>query len=103
MMAVQTIPLRPVAAQEFNVVLGQQACTLKIYQKSAGLFMDVYLSGKPLIVGVLCRDRSRIIRSQYLGFAGDMYFVDTEGEADPYYAGLGSRWVLVYEVGGNGR
>mgnify|MGYP003588138488 FL=1 len=46
MMAVQTIPLRPVAAQEFNVVLGQQACTLKIYQKSAGLFMDVYLSGK---------------------------------------------------------
>ena len=98
----QAIPLRSVAAQEFNVVLGQQACTLKIYQKSAGLFMDVYLSGKPLIVGVLCRDRSRIIRSQYLGFAGDMYFVDTEGEADPYYAGLGSRWVLVYEVGGNG-
>ena len=98
----QAIPLRSVAAQEFNVVLGQQACALKLYQKSAGLFMDVYLSGKPLIVGVLCRDRSRIIRSQYLGFAGDMYFVDTEGEADPYYAGLGSRWVLVYEVGGNG-
>lgn len=102
MMAVQTISLRPVAAQEFNVVLGQQACTLKIYQKSAGLFMDVYLSGKPLIVGVLCRDRSRIIRSQYLGFAGDMYFVDTEGEQDPQHTGLGSRWVLVYEVGGNG-
>ena len=102
MMAVQTIPLRPVAAQEFNVVLGQQACTLKIYQKSAGLFMDVYLSGKPLIVGVLCRDRSRIIRSQYLGFAGDMYFVDTEGEQDPYYAGLGSRWVLMYEGESNG-
>ena len=99
----QAIPLRSVAAQEFNVVLGQQACTLKIYQKSAGLFMDVYLSGKPLIVGVLCRDRSRIIRSQYLGFAGDMYFVDTEGEQDPQHTGLGSRWVLVYEVGGDGR
>ena len=98
----QAIPLRSVAAQEFNVVLGQQACALKLYQKSAGLFMDVYLSGEPLIVGVLCRDRSRIVRSQYLGLAGDMYFVDTEGEADPYYAGLGSRWVLMFEGASNG-
>ena len=98
----QAIPLRSVAAQEFNVVLGQQACALKLYQKSAGLFMDVYLSGEPLIVGVLCRDRSRIVRSKYLGLAGDMYFVDTEGEADPYYAGLGSRWVLMFEGARNG-
>ena len=98
----QAIRLRSVAAQEFNVVLGQQACALKLYQKSAGLFMDVYLSGKPLIVGVLCRDRSRIVRSKYLGLAGDMYFVDTEGEADPYYAGLGSRWVLMFEGASNG-
>ena len=98
----QAIPLRSVAAQEFNVVLGQQACALKLYQKSAGLFIDVYLSGEPLIVGVLCRDRSRIVRSKYLGLAGDMYFVDTEGEADPYYAGLGSRWVLMFEGASNG-
>ena len=98
----QAIPLRSVAAQEFNVVLGQQACALTLYQKSAGLFMDVYLSGEPLIVGVLCRDRSRIVRSKYLGLAGDMYFVDTEGEADPYYAGLGSRWVLMFEGASNG-
>ena len=98
----QAIPLRSVAAQKFNVVLGQQACALKLYQKSAGLFMDVYLSGEPLIVGVLCRDRSRIVRSKYLGLAGDMYFVDTEGEADPYYAGLGSRWVLMFEGASNG-
>lgn len=102
MMSMQIIPLQPVAAQEFNVVLGRQVCTLKLYQKSAGLFMDISMSGRPLIVGVLCRDRSRIIRSQHLGFAGDMYFVDTEGEQDPQHMGLGSRWVLVYEVGGNG-
>ena len=102
MMAVQTIPLRPVAAQEFNVVLGQQACALRLYQKGDGLYMDVALSGAPLLVGVLCRDRSRIVRGAYLGLAGDMYFVDTEGEADPQYAGLGTRWVLVYEGAGNG-
>lgn len=101
-MAIQTIPLRPVAAQEFNVVLGKQPCTLKLYQKIAGLFMDVALSDTSIIVGVLCRDRSRIVRSAYLGLAGDMYFVDTEGGEDPYYKGLGGRFVLMYEEAGNG-
>ena len=78
-MAIQTIPLRPVAAQEFNVVLNKQPCTLKLYQKSAGLFMDVALSGVSIIIGALCRDRSRIVRGAHLGLVGDMYFVDTEG------------------------
>ena len=101
-MAIQTIPLRPVAAQEFNVVLNKQPCALKLYQKSAGLFMDVALSGVSIIIGALCRDRSRIVRGAYLGLAGDMYFVDTEGTQDPYYTGLGSRFVLMYEEASNG-
>ena len=101
-MAIQTIPLRPVAAQEFNVVLNKQPCTLKLYQKSAGLFMDVALSGVSIIIGVLCRDRSRIVRGTNLGLVGDMYFVDTEGTQDPYYTGLGSRFVLMYEEASNG-
>ena len=101
-MAIQTIPLRPVAAQEFNVVLHKQPCTLKLYQKSAGLFMDVALSGVSIIIGALCRDRSRIVRGAYLGLAGDMYFVDTEGSEDPYYKGLGARFVLMFEEASNG-
>ena len=101
-MEIKTIPLRPVAAQEFNVVLNKQPCTLKLYQKSAGLFMDVALSGVSIIIGALCRDRSRIVRGVHLGLRGDMYFVDTEGMQDPYYTGLGSRFVLMFEEASNG-
>ncbi len=46
--------------------------------------------------GVLCRNLVYLVREAYLGFTGDLTFMDTEGGDDPYYTGLGSRWLLVY-------
>lgn len=37
-----------------------------------------------------------IVRSAYLGFIGDLAFIDTQGTSDPIYAGLGTRFQLVY-------
>lgn len=93
----QIVPVRPVPAQEFDIVLAQQACTITLYQKRGTIYMDLVAGGKPVIIGALCRDRSYIVRSEYLGFVGDMFFVDTQGEADPLYGGLGTRWILMYE------
>lgn len=92
-----TIPIQAVPAQQFDIVLNQQPCTIKIYQKFNGLYLDLRVKGEPLITGVLCRDRSRIVRSAYLGFVGDLYFVDQQGESDPQHTGLGERWLLMYE------
>jgi hypothetical protein len=33
---------------------------------------------------------------QYLGFVGNVMFIDTQGSSDPHAAGLGSRFQLVY-------
>lgn len=90
------IPLISVPSQTFNVVLAGQPCRIAIYQKSTGLFMDLSMAGSPIFTGVLCRDRVRLVRMKYLGFVGDLAFVDTQGKDDPNYAGLGSRWDLVY-------
>ncbi|MNT60795.1 hypothetical protein D3C72_1984020 [compost metagenome] len=45
---------------------------------------------------VLCHDRVRLVRSAYLGFFGDLTFVDIQGHADPQHEDLGSRFVLAY-------
>ena len=37
-----------------------------------------------------------LVPTAYLGFSGWLVFVDTQGSEDPQYAGLGTRWVLVY-------
>lgn len=92
----QLVPLQPIASQTLTVQLNGQDCTLNIYQKYTGLFMDVLVSGVGIIYGVLCENLNRIVRSLYLGFQGDFVFLDTQGTSNPSYTGLGSQFVLIY-------
>ncbi len=92
----QIIPLLQEDSQSLSVVLAQQNCKLNIYQKSMGLFLDLLVNGSPIIQTKICRDRVKLVRYPYLGFIGDLCFMDTEGVDDPQSTGLGSRWVLMY-------
>lgn len=90
------IPTRAVPSQIVNVTLGGQSCRLDIRQRATGLFIDVYVNDAVIVAGVLCLNLNRIVRSVYLGFIGDLAFVDAAGNADPDYALLGSRYFLAY-------
>ena len=92
----QTIPITDAFAQTFAVALGGQDCTVTLRQRSTGLYMDLYVGGKLVIGGARCMNRVRTERQAYLGFTGDLVFVDTQGTSDPSSPGLGSRFVLVY-------
>lgn len=92
----QTIPLNAVPSQMLSVNLDNQACQISLYQLDSGLYCDLFLNSVLVIGGVICQNLNRIVRSLYLGFAGDLVFYDTAGTNDPYYTGLGSRYVLVY-------
>jgi hypothetical protein len=90
------IPTVATPSQTLTVQLAGQPTQLNIYQKSTGLFCDVYVNDSLIIGGVLCLDANRLVRSQYLGFIGDLAFYDMHGAEDPLAAGLGIRWILVY-------
>jgi len=92
----QYVPLQAEAAQSVQTSLGGQACTINLTQRSTGLFMDLYVGTNPIVLGVICQDRNRIVRDAYLGFIGDIAFVDTQGTTDPYYTGLGAQYALAY-------
>ena len=102
----QVIPLQPVNNQYVTVTLANQPVQLVVTQRSTGLFIDIYLNNALLLGGSLCRNATRIIRDTYFGFAGDFAFYDTQDTSDPYYTGLGSRYVLMYlsvaDLGGLG-
>ena len=91
-----TIPLIAKPSQSVSIALGGQSCRLSIYQKSTGLFCDLYINDVLIIGGVICLNKNRIVRSVYLGFIGDLSFFDLQGSSDPDYTGLGSRFVLLY-------
>ena len=93
-----TIPIQNVSNQTFNVMLNNQQVQINIYMitEDARLYMDVLLNNSPIVYCVPCQNLNRIIRNLYFGFVGDFIFNDTQGSSDPFYSGLGSRFVLYY-------
>jgi|1185.fasta_scaffold856854_2 hypothetical protein len=90
------VPLQDVPSQTVGVTLGNQACEIHVYQRSTGLFFDLTVANQLVVGGVIAHDRNRLVRSAYLGFVGDLAFVDTLGSRDPVYTGLVERYLLIY-------
>lgn len=90
------IPTQATPSQTFSVLLSGQNCQIDIYQKAQGLFLNLFVDGTMIVGGVICENRNRIVRDAYFGFIGDLAFVDLQGNSDPDYRELGSRFILVY-------
>jgi hypothetical protein len=90
------IPLSSVPSQAVTSLLSGQLTQINVRQKAYGLHLDLYVSNVLLLAGAVCQDRNLIVRSRYIGFVGDLSFVDTRGSDDPTYEGLGDRFFLVY-------
>lgn len=96
-MAAERIPLNPVPSQSLSVQLGAQSCRINIRQRRTGVFVDLYVQDAPIALGMKAIDRKFLVRAAYTGFIGDLFFVDTQGEQDPQFNGLGSRWQLAWD------
>lgn len=94
--SVVQILLSSLPAQSLYVQLGNQTCRLKVYQKMTGLYLDLDVDNVRVVSGALCRDRVWIVRDGYLGFTGDLAFVDGQGTSDPDYTGLADRYALLW-------
>lgn len=102
----QTIPLTAVPSQSLTAALNGQSVSIAIYQLGAAdLYCDLTSNGTPIVNCRKCRAFSGspteaapflLLDSAYWGFQGDFLFIDTQGDEDPQFSGLGSRWQLVY-------
>lgn len=94
------ITLSPEVSQRFSVTLEGVSCTIKLHQRTTGLYMDMWVNDVLAFAGVLCLNITKIVRYDYVraasGFKGELFFVDTKGTNDPNYSELGSRYVLYY-------
>lgn len=95
-MSFQSIPLAPLPSQSVAVALGEQQCRIDIVQRQTGLFLDLYVNDAAIVLGVLCLDANFLVADQYVGFSGDLIFVDLQGSDDPDYTGLGGRYALYW-------
>lgn len=98
----ETIPVSALANQSFQLILGDQDCSFRLYTRperaggSLRLYMDLYVNEQPVFYGALCKDGVLLPLADYMAFEGGLLFTDLEGDADPEYTGLGTRWSLLY-------
>lgn len=92
----QLISLQPSKSQKVNVNLNGQNCQIKLHQRSTGVYMDLYVNEQPIMQGVICLNCNFMVRYAYLGFSGDLVFVDTQGAIDPSWDEIGTRFKLYY-------
>jgi hypothetical protein len=95
------VPLTSVASQTVRISLGGQACKINVFEKSTGVYLDLYVNDSPIITGRLCMNNNKLVRDAYLGFVGDLVFVDSQGSQDPTSDGIGSRFALTYLEAGD--
>lgn len=97
----QQVQLGAVASQTVTINLNQQSCLIELrtlgLDDDAHLFFSLTLAGTPIVTTRVARNLQRLlIDAQYRGFQGDFMFIDTQGDTDPVYTGLNTRYVLVY-------
>jgi hypothetical protein len=98
---VQIVPLSAVPSQTVTVILNSQECIIHVYTQGSGLYLDLTVSGTLTIAGVICQDRNLLVINSYLGFVGDLEFIDRQGLSDPVYTGFNpiadsARYLLAY-------
>ncbi|MDS0977541.1 hypothetical protein OSC12_14870 [Citrobacter portucalensis] len=92
----RTVSLVPQKSQSISVNLAGQQCTIRLIQRESFMYMDLTVNGNPIMQGVPCLYGNRMVRYSYLGFVGDLVFLDNVGQKDPYWEGLGERYILYY-------
>lgn len=92
----QQIPLQPVPSQTLQVNLAGQNCEIAVYLLGTHLYVDLSVNGALISSAVIAQNNNPLVPTVYLGFLGNIQFIDLQGTSNPTYDGLGTRYMLLY-------
>lgn len=92
----KTIPLSPIPSQKIKIVLDDQDCEISVLLRGQKMYLDLIVDGIVIQKGALLLDFVSAIQIPTRYFSGTLAIIDTQGNKDPQYTGLGDRWQLCY-------
>lgn len=96
------IPLAATPNQTLAAVLGGQACQIALRQNGDNMYFDLTVDGVAIVSTRIVRNKQLLLLdAKYYGFVGDFIFNDTQGDTQPTYTGLNSRYLLYYVEAGD--
>lgn len=91
------VPLTAIANQTTSVNLGGQPVQISVRLIGSSLYFTLQNGTTPIVTARICRNMQRLLLdAQYQPFVGDFFFKDTQGDTDPQYLGLDTRYFLYY-------
>lgn len=91
------VPLSAVPSQTLAITLAGQACRIAVRSNGGNLYFDLTVGTESILKSKICRNLQRLLLgAKYRNFIGDFIFVDTQGDEQPAYSELNSRWLLYY-------
>jgi hypothetical protein len=91
------IPLAAEPNQTLAVVLGGQPCQIALRQNGANMYFDLRVNNADIVLSRIVRNKQLLLLdSKYRGFRGDFLVNDSQGDTQPEYTGLDSRYFLYY-------
>lgn len=91
------ISLNKVGSQSLGFSNDDQSYRIEIIDRGwTGVNFSIFQQGIPILLNILCLDRTKIIQQSYPLIDGDFMFVDQVGTDNPSYFGFGDRFLLYY-------
>jgi len=91
------IPLAAVPLQTLAIVVAAQACQIALRQNGANMYFDLTVNNVTIVLSRIVRNKQLLLLdTQYRGFIGDFVFNDTQGDTQPEFSGLDTRYRLYY-------
>lgn len=94
------IPIEATPNQSFLCTLGEQDCSIALYQRGRSLYLDMSVGNVVLRQGAMCVPQSGILSAIRGVFQGDLYIADMYSQPEkqqlPQWEGLGTQWRLYY-------
>jgi hypothetical protein len=91
------VPLAATPNQTLAVTLSGQPCQIALRQNGANMYFDLRVNNVDIVLTKICRNKQLLLLdAKYKGFRGDFIFNDSQGDTQPFYTGLDSRYFLYY-------
>ncbi|QCE35634.1 hypothetical protein FAI40_10025 [Acetobacteraceae bacterium] len=90
------LPISKVPSQKVQSLLLGKKTMLWIRQLASGIYCDIWVENTLIAAGVLCLNKTWMLRDKTFSINGDFVFLDTQGNTDPTLNGLGDRYQLIF-------
>lgn len=96
-MAILEIPLAPIPHQIVSAVINGQVIQIEVRQAGSSVYTSSSIDGVQITQNLRAVNRGELFPWSTREAQTQIFWRDTQGDADPRFDGLGTRWLLVFE------